>query len=223
MNQTHNTDETGTIDEGGELDPREAALIVEQTAIWSRRQFDPSSPLAAILGAGVFLFGYGSVWLSMQGQHVYKGPAAWSIALLYGLIVVAAVVGSRVTRRARTGVSGRARQQLQAEAAAVWAAGIGAWVVEGALRHLGVSFKIVYGVYGPTVPLIALAAAGAGYAAAQQKWPELYAAIAIIAVASASTFFGPLGAWGLTGLGCCIVLLVYAAVLSVWLRRPASA
>jgi hypothetical protein len=156
----------------------------------------------------------------MRGQHVYKGPAGWSLAVLYGLIVVAAIFGSRVSRRATTGVSGRARRQMQAQAAAVAAAGIGAWVVEGALRYLGVSFKIVYGVYGPTVPLIALAAAGAGYAAAREKWSDLGLAIAIIAVAAGSTFFGPLGAWGLTGLGCCIVLLVYAVILTAWLRRP---
>jgi hypothetical protein len=223
MNGTHESEQTGTVDDGGELDPREAALILEQTAITARRQFEPSSPLGAILAAGVFLFGYGAVWLSMRGHHVYKGPAGWSLAVLYGLIVVAGVAGSRVSRRARTGVSGRARRQLQAQAAAVWAAGIGAWLVEGALRYLGVSFKIVYGVYGPTVPLIALAAAGAGYAAAQEKWPELGLAIAIILVASGSTFFGPLGAWGLTGLGCCVVLLAYAAVLRVWLRRAPSA
>jgi hypothetical protein len=83
-----------------------------------------------------------------------------------------------------------------------------------------VSFRIVYGVYGPTVPLIALLAAGAGFAAARERWPELGLCIALIAVAAVSTFFGPLGAWGLTGLGSCIVLLVYAAVLTVWLRRP---
>jgi hypothetical protein len=220
MNGTHDKEETETVDDGGELDPREAALIVEQTAITARRQFEPSSPLAVVLGAGVFLFGYGAVWLSMRDQHVYKGPAGWSLAVLYGLIIVASIVGSRVSRRATTGVTGRARRQLKAQAAAVAAAGVGAWVVEGALRYLGVSFKIVYGVYGPTVPLIALAAASAGYAAARERWSDLGLAIAIIAVASTSTFFGPLGAWGLTGLGCCIVLLVYAGVLTVWLRRP---
>jgi hypothetical protein len=219
MDGTQDT-ETGTVDEGGELDPQQAALIVEQTAHAARRQFEPSSPLAAVLGAGVFLFGYGAVWWSLRDQHTYQGPAGWSIAVLYGLIAVSAIAGSRVSRRATTGVSGRARRQVQAQSAATVAAGIGAWVVEGALRYLGVSFKIVYGVYGPTVPLIALAAAGAGYAAAKEKWPELGLSIALIAVASGSTFFGPLGAWGLTGLGCGIALLVYAAVLTVWLRRP---
>jgi hypothetical protein len=221
MNGTHDT-ETGTVDDGSELDPREAARIVEQTAISARRQFEPSSPLAAVLGAGIFLFGYGGVWFSMRDQHVYKGPAGWSLGLLYGLIAVSGIVGSRLSKRATTGVSGRARRQMKAQAAAVGAAGIGAWVVEGSLRYLGVSFRIVYGVYGPTVPLIALAAAGAGYAAAREKWPELGLSIALIAVASISTFFGPLGAWGLSGLGCCIALLVYAAVLPAWLRRLPS-
>jgi len=221
MNGSHDTDETGTIDEGGELDPRQAAALVEQTTIQARRQFAPP-PLGAVLGAGVFFFGYGAVWWSMRDQHVYSGPAGWAIAFLYLLIVASALVSRRFLARATTGVGGRARRQMAGMGAAVAAAGIGAWVVQGALRYLGVSFKIVYGVYGPTVPLIALAAAAAGFAAAQEKWPELGLAIAIIAIASTSTFFGPLGAWGLTGLGCGIALLVYAAVLTVWLRRPPS-
>lgn len=62
MNETRDTDATGTFDDGSELDPHEAALLVEQTAKQARRQFDPESPpLAAVAGAGVFLFGYGAV------------------------------------------------------------------------------------------------------------------------------------------------------------------
>jgi hypothetical protein len=80
--------------------------------------------------------------------------------------------------------------------------------------------SIVYGVYGPTVPLIALAAASTGFAAARGRWPELVLAIVIILIAAGSTFFVPKGAWGLTGLGCAIALLLYAAVLRTWLRRP---
>ena len=150
------------------------------------------------------------------------GPAGWSVAVLYGLITVSAIVGGTVLRRATTGVSGRARRQMQAQAAAIAAAGIGAWVFQGALRYLGVSLKIVYGVYGPTVPLIALAAATAGIAAMRVNWPQLGVCIAIIAVASVSAFFGPLGAWGLTGLGCALALLGYAAALVVWHRRPVT-
>jgi hypothetical protein len=146
------------------------------------------------------------------------GPALWSLAVLYGLIAVSAIAGS-VASRAKSGVSGRARRQRQAQGAAFAAAGIGAWVIEGALRYRGVSFEIVYGVFGPTVPLIALMAVAAGISAMRESWLQLGVCIAIIAVTSVSTFFGPLGAWGLTGLGCCLVLLAYAAALLVLQRR----
>ncbi len=219
MNQAGDANQIGTAGEGAGLDPREAARILEQTKRQARRQFDPQSSLVAVVGAGVFLFGYGAVWWSLHDQHVYSGPAGWSLAVLYGLIAVSAIAGGLTAGRANTGVSGRARRQMQAQAAAIAAAGVGAWVIQGALRYLGVSFEIVYGVYGPTVPLIALAAAAAGIAAMRENWLQLGVCIAIIGVASVSTFFGPLGAWGLTGLGCCLVLLVYAAALVVRQRR----
>ena len=215
MDVTGDTDQAASAGEGAGLDPAEAARILEQARRQARREFDPRSALAAAVGAGVFLFGYGAVWWSMRDQQVYSGPAGWSLAVLYGLIAVSAIAGGVAARRARAGVSGRARRQLQAQAAAIAAAGIGAWVVEGALRYLGVSFEIVYGIYGPTVPLIALAAAAAGTVAMRENWLQLCVCAAIIIVASVSTFFGPRGAWGLTGLGCCLVLLAYAACLVV--------
>jgi hypothetical protein len=221
INVIGDTNQSASGGEGAGLDPREAAKILEQTKRQARRQFDPQPPLAVVVGAaGVFLFGYGAVWWSMRDQHVYTtGPALWSLAVLYGLIAVSAIVGSVIFNRAKSGVSGRARRQQQAQGVAIAAAGIGAWVVEGALRYRGVSFEIVYGVFGPTVPLIALAAAAAGINAVRESWLQLGVCIAIIGVASVSTFFGPLGAWGLTGLGCCLVLLVYAVALVVQQRR----
>jgi hypothetical protein len=219
MNSIGDSNQAASTGEVAGLDPREAAKILEQTKKQARRQFDPQSALAAVVGAGVFLFGYGAVWWSMRDQHVYSGPAGWSLAVLYGLIAVSAIVGGVALSRANAGVSGKARRQRQAQAAALAAAGVGAWVIEGALRYRAVSFEIVYGVYGPTVPLIALAAVAAGINAMRESWLQLGVCIAIIAVASVSTFFGPLGAWGLTGLGCCLVLLAYAAALVVQQRR----
>ena len=70
MNESRDMDTTGTFDDGSELTPREAALLVEQTTRQARRQFDPQSPLAAVLGAGVFLFGYGAVWWSMRDERI---------------------------------------------------------------------------------------------------------------------------------------------------------
>ena len=216
MNVIEDTNQAESAGEGAGLDPKEAAQILEQAQRQARRQFEPQPPLAVVVGAaGVFLFGYGAVWWSMRDQHVYSGPAGWSLLVLYGLIAVSAIVGGIVSSRAQSGVSGRARRQRQAQGVAIAAAGIGAWVIQGALRYRGVSFEIVYGVYGPTVPLIALAAAAAGINAVRESWLQLGVCIAIIAVASVSTF----GAWGLTGLGSCLVPLGYACALVVRQRR----
>ncbi|HEV2218440.1 MAG TPA: hypothetical protein VGV88_12820 [Candidatus Dormibacteraeota bacterium] len=218
MNNTYKG--TATADEGGGLDPRDAAKLLEQTKRQARRAFDIESPVVAVVGAGVFLFGYGAAWWSLRGQHP-EVPALWSLGVLYGLIAISAIVGSVVMSRATAGVSlsAEARRQNLARSIAIGSAAVGAWVVEGALRSLGVNFEIVYGVFGPTVPLIAIAGAAAGAFAMQQSWLQLGAAVGFIAVASLSTFFGPAGAWGLTGLGCCLVLLVYAGALVARERR----
>ena len=217
---TNDTNQTAMEGDGTELEAREAARILEQTQRQARRAFDLESPVVAVLAAAFFLFGYGAVWFSLRDQHPAV-PALWSLAVFYGLIAVLAVGASVVSSRATAGVSLslRARRERLALSAAIGAAGVGAWVVEGSLRSLGVSFEIVYGVFGPTVPLMALVSAGAGSFAVQQKWLQLGACIAVIGVASLSTFFGPAGAWGLTGLGCCVVLLVYAAALVARERR----
>ena len=219
MNETGGGRSTGALGPE-ELDPREAALLLEKTAGQAQRAFDLVSPVAAAAGAGVFLIGYGAVWWSIRGEATYTGSPGWAIAVLYGAIAVAAIVGGTVARRATSGVRGRSARQQVAQAVAVAAAGVGAWVVQGALRYLGVPAEIVYGVYGPTVPLISLAAVGAGVAATRERWPELWLAVAIIGTSSASTFFGPRGAWGLTGLGAAVALLVYAAFM--WRRRAAK-
>lgn len=209
------TDDPKAVKEGGGLDPMEASRILEQTKRSAQRAFDIESPVIAVLAAGFFLFGYGAVWFSLRDQHPAV-PALWSLAVFYGLIAALGIGASVVSSRATAGVtlSVRARRERLALSAAIGAAGVGAWVVEGSLRYLGVSFEIVYGVYGPTVPLMALVSAAAGSFAVQQKWLQLGACAAVIGVASVSTFFGPAGAWGLTGLGCCGVLLVYAALLA---------
>ena len=52
----------------------------------------------------------------------------------------------------------------------------------GALRYLGVSYGIVYGVYAATAPLIIVCAAGAAIAASREDWPGRGLGVAVIAV-----------------------------------------
>lgn len=223
MNKAGGTDQ-GSAGAGGELDPREAASILEQARRQARYAFDSQPPALAVAVAAFFLVAYGAVWWSLRDQHPAV-PAGWSLAVFYGAAVIVAIVGGVVSSRASAGVtlSDKAKRQQRARGVAAAAAAVGAWVVQGALRHLGVSFEIVYGVFGPTVPLIAAAGAVAGSLAMEENWPLLGVCIAIIGVAAVSTLFGAAGAWGLTGLGCCLVLLVYAAALVVRQRGAVTA
>jgi hypothetical protein len=75
MNGTHDRSETAAADPGG-LDPREAATLLDQTRRQAQRQFDFRPPLLMLLGAVAVLVAYGSVWLSVRGQHPYTGPTA---------------------------------------------------------------------------------------------------------------------------------------------------
>jgi hypothetical protein len=221
MNETHGTDEMAIADNGGELDPREAARLLEQTRRTAQRTFNLSSPLLALLGAAVVLLALGAVWLSVRGQHPYKGPTAAGLSVMYGILACWIVVVVRFRRRAMSGVSGRSIRQEWANAAAVVTALVGVSVFQGVLKHDGASLGIVYGIYPATAQLIALGAVGAAIAAAREQWPGFGVGIAVALVATGSAFAGPRGVWLSDGIGCAIVLVGYA-VAQAWLLRASS-
>jgi hypothetical protein len=220
MNGPRDTNEAETADEGGGLDPREAATLIELTKRQARRQFALQTPLLALIGAAFFLVAYGTIWLSVREQHPYQGPTGTALGVFYGLVIVMSVAGGVVFKRATTGISGRALRQQRAQGAVVAAAYVGAFVFQGALHYLGVSNAIVYGVYPAAAPLIVVGGAGAAIAASRENWPLLGVAIAVIAVCAASAYAGPIGVWAFVGVGCCFAFLGYAAAQVVW-PRPA--
>jgi hypothetical protein len=219
MNGSRETNDAETADEGGGLDPREAATLIEETDRQARRQFAPQTPLLALIGAAFFLVAYGTIWLSVRGHHPYRGPTGPALVVFYGLVIVVSVAGGVVFRRATTGVSGRDLRQQRAQGAAVAAAYIAVFVFQGALHYLGVSNAIVYGVYPAAAPLIVVGAAGATIAASRENWPLLGVAIAVIAIGAGSGYAGPIGVWAFVGVGCCVAFLGYAAAQVAWLRR----
>ena len=95
-------------------------------------------------------------------------------------------------------------------------------VLQGVLKHDGVSRAIVYGIYPVTAQLIALGAVGAAIQASQEKWPGFWVAIAVALIAAGSAFAGPRGVWLSDGIGCAVVVLGYAAA-QAWKRRASSA
>ena len=222
MNGTHDIDQTKTHEDEGELDPREAARLLERTTREAKRKFDVSSPLLSLLGAAVVLVAFGAVWLSVRGQHPYTGPTAAGLLVMYGILICWIGVVVRFRRRATAGLSGRSVRQQWANAAVVVVALVAVSVFQGVLKHDGVSHAIVYGIYPPTAQLIVLGTAGAAIQAAREDWPGFGIAIAVMLVAAGSAFAGPRGVWLSDGIGCCVAVLGYAAVQAWLLRAPRS-
>src|SRR5579871_2459126 len=73
-------------EEGGGLDPRAAARLLEQTTLEAQRRFSMASPALAVLGAATVLVALGAVWLSVRQQHPYKGPTAVGLLVMYGIL-----------------------------------------------------------------------------------------------------------------------------------------
>jgi hypothetical protein len=98
---------------------------------------------------------------------------------------------------------------------------VGVSVFQGVLKHDGAGLAIVNGIYPVTAQLIALGALGAPHAAAREQWSGFGVGIAIALAAAAGAFAGPRGVWLSDGIGCCVVVLGYAAA-QAWLRRASE-
>jgi hypothetical protein len=207
-----------TADSGGSFDPRQAAALLDQTIQQTRRQIEPYPPWLYVIRAFVALCIYGSVWLSVRGQHPYNHPTAAVIPVVAVLAVVNLIAVITVARRATTGVSGRSRLRPAeiAVAAVVW---IGVFVVLGVLAGAGASHSVIYGTYPAAVPLIAAGLAWAGIMAARRSWRPCGSAAAVAAVGAIGAFAGPAGAWAVAGVGLFIALLASAAVIAARQRR----
>jgi hypothetical protein len=88
----------------------------------------------------------------------------------------------------------------------------------GALRYLGVSYAVVYGVYAAAGWLIVVGAAGVAIATVREDLQLLCSGIALIAIAAGSSFAGPIAVWLIMGVGGALALLALAAY-QVRLRR----
>lgn len=203
-------------DEGG-LDPQEAADLLDQTTRRARRRFDIRSPWLTALGAVVVLIAFGAVWLSVLGQHPYRGPTAAGLITLYVILIAWIGVVAAVNRRATAGVSGRSIRQQRGYGVVVLTALVAVSAVQGALRYEGVNQSIVYGIFPPTSQLIVLGAIGATVAAAREEWPAFGAGIAVTLLAAGAAFAGPVGVWLVDGIGCGVVVLGYGAA-QAWRR-----
>jgi hypothetical protein len=217
MNGTRKTSEAGTASEGGGLDPREAATLFEQTRLQARRQFEPAPPWLLVIRAVMVLATCGAVWLSVRGQHPFKGPTAAVIPVVYTFVAVNLGATLVVAKRATSGVSGRSRLR-RAEIIVMAVAWVAVFVVMGVLAGAGVSRAIVYGLYPTTVPFMVVGLAWAGIMAARANWRSCRTGLAVAVVGGVGAFAGPAGAWAVAGLGL-FVVLVGCAAATAWRQR----
>jgi hypothetical protein len=222
MNGMSDKATTDTYEDEGGLDPRRAASLLAQTERQAKRGLDFRSPWLSLLAAAVVLIAFGAVWLSVRGQHPYKGPTAVALVVLYAVVLIRIATVLYAHRRASAGVSGHSVSQRRAEGAALTAALIAVYVIMGALAHDGASDGVVYGVYVVTATLLVLATFWAARSAVREDWLGLGTSIAFLLVAAGSAFAGPRGVWLSDGVGCCVVLLGLSVAQEWQLRAPRS-
>lgn len=197
---------------GGAFDPQQAAALLDQTTRQARRQLQPSPPWLLATRAVLVLAALGAVWLSVRGQHPYRGPTAADIPVLIAFIVINFTATVAVRQRATAGVRGRSRLR-PAEITVAVAAWVAAVAVMVALAAAGVSYSLY-----PTTVLLIPGLAWAVVRGARADWGNFATGIAVAVVGVAGLFAGPSGAWAVAGVGLCAVLLGRAAAIE-WRQR----
>src|SRR5437762_659683 len=105
----NHTPDTTAVGNGGNLDPQQAAALLDQTGRQARRQLEPYPPWLLVFRAFLVLGAFGTVWLSVRGQHPYKGPTAAALVIVVLFVLIHSAVTFTVAKRATTGVSGRSQ------------------------------------------------------------------------------------------------------------------
>jgi hypothetical protein len=208
------TPDTATTGNGGSFDPREAAALLNQTRRQARRQFEPAQPWLLTIRAVLVLAALGAVWLSVRGQHPYRGPGAWALLIVAAFVIVNYAATAAVRARATAGIRGRVRftpVEITVMAAS-WAA---PFVIMAAL---GVTRDSQSG-YLLTVPLIVVGLAFAVLRAVRADWRSCGTGLAVAVTGAAGASVGQAGAWAVTGVGLCLALLGSAAVAAWQLHR----
>jgi hypothetical protein len=208
----NHTPGTATAGNGGTFDPRQAAELLDQTTQQARRKLEPSPPWLLATRAAMVLAACGAIWLSVRGQHPYKGPTSADIPVLIAFIVINFTATVVVAKRATAGVLGRSRlRPIEVTVAALaWVAAAG--VIAG-LAAAGVSYSMY-----PTTLLLVPGLAWAATMAARADWRRCATGLAVAAVGAVGLFAGPAGAWAVTAVGLCAVLLSNAAIIA-WQQR----
>jgi hypothetical protein len=110
------------VAEDQDMSVAEAAAVVADARRHARHELVISAPAVFLAWGLVWLVGYGAMWLSVRGQHPYRGPSGVSIAVVLALAALAAGAVLVVARRAATGIGGQSARYRRIVVSA-WATG----------------------------------------------------------------------------------------------------
>jgi hypothetical protein len=199
MEEDKGRDERTATDEEQHMDVEQAALILEQARAKARHELRASQPAIGLAWGLVYLIGYGSIWLSVRGQHPYHAPAPAAILGVFLLAGVALAITATVVNRAVSGVGGMSAVQRRITGLTLAVGYLGVLVLEAALDHAGASQRVL-GVYGAAAPILLIGLVIAAGSAARMDWTAFLLGVWLIAAAAASGFAGPAGVWGVLAL-----------------------
>jgi hypothetical protein len=172
------------------LDARQAAELLRRSADHARERLMVNQPLIYGVWGLAWLIGCGAMWLSVLGQHPFRGAPGWASAVL-GIGIGVAVAATGITvGRASSGIGGvSARQGMMYGLA--WPVGFGAlFTIIGAVSHFGADPKVM-GVLGATGPLLLV---GLIYMLAAGMWLDrvmFWLGVWELLVAAAGAWTGP--------------------------------
>lgn len=209
MNRTSGTAAAGN---GGAFGPEQAAALLDQTTQRARRKLEPAPPWLLATRGVMVLAALGAIWLSVRGQHPYKGPTAANIPVLIGFIVVNFAATVAVRAHAVAGVSGRTRFS-KGEIAALVVSFAAAVVAMAVLGAAGVSLA-----WYPTSVMVIPGLAWAVLSAKRGNRCEAAIGLALIVMGVVGAFAGPAGSWAVAAVGLCAVMLGNAAAVA-WQQR----
>jgi hypothetical protein len=204
----NHTPDTAAAGNGGTFDPQQAAALLDQTTRQARRRFTPSPSWLLATRAVLVLLALGSIWLSVRGQHPYRGPTAADIPILIVFVVVNFTATVAVRRHATAGVTGRTRF-TQGEIVLLVLSFVAAVLVLTGLSAAGVSFA-----WYPTSVLVIPGLVWAGMSAARANWRSFGTGVALVVLGIVGAFAGPAGSWAVAAVGLCLILLADAAAVA---------
>jgi hypothetical protein len=200
--------DTAAAGNGGNFDPRQAAALLDQTTRQARRQLQPAPSWLLATRAVLVLATLGAIWLSVRGQHPYRGPTDADFPFLVAFIVINLAATVAVRQRAIAGVRGRTPLR-PAEITVMVAAWVAAALLMTGLAYAGVSVSAY-----PTTVLILPGLAWAGVMTARAGWRAGVTGLAVAVVGIAGLLAGPAASWAVAAVGLCAALLGRAAVIA---------